>query len=221
MTAQQHAILWDMDGTLMDTTEMHMRSWMMTLANHGLRITEADFLGQFGKNNQSNVLHYFPKATPEFIQAISDEKEQVFCDLVPGNTRLYPGVMTWLDYFSQNGYLQCIASSAPMHNIEVLLEEIKIGYHFKHIQPGSEVPGKPDPTIFNLAAQAIGISNKHCLVIEDAPPGVEAAKRAGITCVAITNTHPASVLGDAALIIESYSVATLKQAEQLLFLAEK
>ena len=221
MTTPQHAILWDMDGTLLDTTEMHMRAWMMTLEHQGLHITKEDFMRQFGKNNQSNVLHYLPDATSALIQAISDEKEQIFCDLVPGNTKVYPGVISWLDYFTQKGYMQCIASSAPMHNIEVLLDEIKIGRYFNYIQPGSEVPGKPDPTIFNLAAQHVGIPASRCLVIEDAPPGVQAARQAGIRCVAITNTRNTDELSDADLVIHAFDTPGLHQAEKLLLMTEK
>jgi beta-phosphoglucomutase-like phosphatase (HAD superfamily) len=216
MTDTQIAILWDMDGTLLDTTDMHLTSWVNTLAHHGLAINKSDALAHYGKNNRAIILNYFPRATEAFIEDISTEKEKEFCKSVSGNTYLYPGVMHWLEVFRANGYQQSIASSAPMGNIDILLAETNIRHFFNHIASGADIPGKPDPRLFLSVAHHLKISTQACLVIEDAPAGVEAALRAHMHCIAITNSHPADDLNGANLIINAFTPDTLQQAEKLL-----
>lgn len=218
MTKTQYAILWDMDGTLIDTTDMHMESWVIAMARYGKMIQKTETLEHFGKNNRSITPLFFPDASPELISEISEQKEADFRDLVPGNAVVYPGVLEWLKYFQAQGIVQSIASSAPMANIDVLLNETGIRKYFDHIGSGAYIPGKPDPTLFLNVSNALKIPPQSCLVIEDAPAGIEAAIRARMPVVAITNSRPASDLGDADLIIRDFSSATLQQVESM-FLA--
>jgi len=215
MKNTNYAILWDMDGTLIDTTDMHMESWVTALARHGKTIQKQEILKHFGKNNRAVTPLLFPDAAPEVITQIADQKEEVFRDLVPGNAFLYPGVMEWLLFFQSRGYEQCIASSAPMANIDVLLEETGIRPFFKVIGSGATIPGKPDPALFLAVSHQINIPPPHCLVIEDAPAGIEAAKRAKMPCIAITNSRPAKELFDANLVINEFSTTSLVQVATL------
>ncbi len=215
MINQQYAILWDMDGTLIDTTDMHMESWVKALARYGKKIQKTETLEHFGKNNRSITPLFFPDASPELVAEISDQKEVDFRDLVPGNTTVYPGVLEWLKYFQSKGIIQSIASSAPMENIDVLLDETGIREYFDYIGSGAYIPGKPDPTLFLNVSDALKISPQNCLVIEDAPAGIMAAMRAKMPCVAITNSRPASDLTEAKLIIREFSPAALQQVETM------
>jgi beta-phosphoglucomutase len=95
------------------------------------------------------------------------------------------------------GARQAIASSAPCENIDALVDELAIRPYFQEIVSGADMPGKPDPAVFLTAARAAGHTACACLVIEDSVAGVTAARRAGMKCLAVTTTNPASRLTQA------------------------
>ena len=108
-----------------------------------------------------------------------------------------------LGYFQAKGIRQAIASSAPLENIDVLVDELNLRRSFDALVSGYHLIGKPAPDVFLASAQAIGILPQNCLVIEDAVTGVESAKRAGMLCIAVTNTNPAEKLQEADYIVDS------------------
>ncbi|MBI9050066.1 MAG: HAD family phosphatase [Anaerolineaceae bacterium] len=216
MNPSQYAILWDMDGTLIDTTEMHFASWINVFKKYQLELPYSTFLKFFGKNNHAFILHFFPDADEAFIKALSDEKESEFCGIAKNNARLYPGVLQWLQYFQSKGYKQCIASSAPMMNIDVLLETTNIRPFFDYCASGANMPAKPDPALFLSVAKQVGVSVKHCLVIEDAPPGVQGAVNAKMNCLAISNSRAADELHEADFVISAFTDDGLRKAEDML-----
>lgn len=194
-------VLWDMDGVIVDTGKFHFLSWMKTFEESGVPFDEKVFNRTFGMNNTDIlewVLGYKPD--PDEIARVSDRKESIFRQLITGKAELLPGIKKWLDYFNENGAKQAIASSAPIKNIEVLLDELSINHLFDVIVSGAELPGKPNPDVFLKAAEAIGIPPERCIVIEDAIAGVEGAKRAGMGCIAVTTTNPAEKLAKADLV---------------------
>ena len=109
----------------------------------------------------------------------------------------------WLERLRQQGYRQAIASSAPRANIAVLVHVLNIGLYFQATISADDVTkGKPNPAIFLKAATALGVSPVRCVVIEDAVAGVQAARRAGMVCLAVATTQPAERLRDADLVVE-------------------
>ena len=104
----------------------------------------------------------------------------------PGPLATLPGVDHWLAAFQALGLRQCIGSSGPMANIVAMTAVLGIGDYFHALVSGARLPkGKPDPTIFLLSAAAAGVEPSHCLVVEDAIHGIEAAQRAGMASVAV------------------------------------
>src|SRR5262245_14003610 len=118
------AVLWDMDGTLIDSEEFHWISWRDTLANEGIAITREQFLSSFGQRNDSIIPRWLGAgSTPERIEKIAKAKEQLYRDLVRRNgISPLPGVASWLRRLHKEGWLQAIASAAPRANIDVILE---------------------------------------------------------------------------------------------------
>jgi len=143
------------------------------------------------------------KLPPDQEQRISDRKESLFREAVKGKAKLLPGVEKALKNFSEWNLKQAIASSAPPKNIEVLVEELRIGEYFNAIVSGYDIPGKPNPAVFLKAAQQVGVSPEKCVVIEDAVAGVEGAKNAGMKCIAVTTTNTTETLSKADLIFEN------------------
>ncbi len=199
------AVLWDLDGVLVDTGEFHFISWQETLPQYQLPFSRELFERTFGMNNQGviSLLLGYP-APAEMVNEIGDRKEMVFREAVRGRARPLPGVLNLLDRFRRSGIPQAVASSAPQENVDVLVDELGIRPFFKAIVSGADRPGKPDPATFLRAAALIGAPPPACLVFEDAVVGVEAAHRAGMKCVAITTTHPREKLRAADLLIDRF-----------------
>jgi len=199
-----YAILWDMDGVLVNTGDFHYKAWKKTFDELDVSFSEDQFRVTFGMNN-AGILEVIcgEKLPPDQEQRISDRKESLFREAVKGNAKLLPGVESTLKIFSEWNFKQAIASSAPPKNIEVLVQELRIGKYFDAIVSGHDIPGKPDPAVFLKAAQQIGVSPEKCVVIEDAVAGVEGAKNARMKCVAVTTTNTAEALSKADLIFDS------------------
>ena len=110
-----------------------------------------------------------------------------------------------------------LASSAPVENIQLVVPGVGIECYFQAIVSGREVAeGKPSPQVFLLAAQKLGIEPENCIVIEDSVAGITAAKRAGMRCLAVTNTHPRVALTEADLIVDNLETVKVNDLEALL-----
>jgi len=98
-----------------------------------------------------------------------------------------PGAREWVGRLHEHGWLQAIASSAPRANIEVVLEVIGMAGFFEALVSAEHVTaGKPDPQVFQKGAERLGMPASRCIVVEDAVPGVEAARRAGMRCIGVS-----------------------------------
>ncbi len=210
------AVLWDMDGVIVDTYQGHFISWKQALDEVGQAYDEDIFRRTFGMNNRLIMATVFERELEEaFIQKVSDRKEEIFRRDIKGKVQTLPGVLDWLERFKWMDLKQAVASSAPQANIDALLTELKIRDYFQAEAAGATLKGKPNPAVFLLAAELLGVDPRHCLVIEDSIAGVEAAKRAGCQCVAVLTTNQASDLGKADLIVKDLSFLTLDQVNGL------
>jgi beta-phosphoglucomutase len=188
MTAPPRAILWDMDGTLIDSAEYHFQSWLDALRPEGFTVTREQFLSTFGWKNDPILRKWIrPDLDSAWIARVADAKEADYRHLV--RTRgLQPlaGADRWVRDRHRAGWLQAIASSAPRANIDVALDVLGWDGCFSAIAAGDDVRvGKPDPEIFLLAAARLGVPPARCIVVEDAAAGVEAAKRGGMACIGV------------------------------------
>lgn len=192
-------VLWDLDGTLADTEELHFRAWSETMAAYGVAYDYAAFIADFGRNNRSILsdLLKVDGADPR-IDAVAERKEQAVRRLlVDGELVLLPGVLAWLEQFRQAGARQLISSSGPMANIAAMVTKLGVGDYFVGLMSGATLPrGKPDPTLFLLSAAAADTPAAQCLVIEDSIHGIEAARRAGMPSIAVGTLAGSPALAD-------------------------
>jgi len=197
-------VLWDMDGVLVDTGELHYISWKQTLDAAGIPFDRDIFRRTFGMNN-AGILEVLLGERPDqdLVRKISDQKERIFRDSVPGNVKPLPGVIPWLIRLHQAGAKMAVASSAPYANVEVLVKELQIAPYFQALVSGAELPGKPDPATFLEAARQIDVETSRCVVVEDSIAGVQGAINAGMRCIAVTTTNPREALTKADLIVDS------------------
>ena len=183
------AVLWDMDGTLIDSEEFHWIAWRDTMEKEEIPITREQFLATFGQRNDSILpLWLGADATPQRIERVANAKEQLYRELIREHgMKPLPGVAAWLRTLHDNGWLQAIASAAPRENIEVILEALSATGIFQAIISAEDVHrGKPDPEVFLVAASRLEARPSRSIVVEDALAGVEAARRAGMHSIGVS-----------------------------------
>jgi beta-phosphoglucomutase len=123
---------------------------------------------------------------------------------------------SWLKRLKDAGFQQAIASSAPPANIDALVDELGLHSYFDMVVSGFVLPGKPEPTLFLEVARRLEVPLERCIIVEDAIAGVEAAKRAGMRCVAVTTTNPAEALQAADVVVERLDILPAEPFQRLL-----
>lgn len=188
---RKRAALWDVDGTLIDSREYHWLSWRGALDAEGFRVTPEQFAASFGRRNDEILRGYFPSYSLEDITRVGHAKEVVYRRLVrERGIDLLPGVRHWLDRLRDEGWLQAVASSAPRANLEVIIEALGLSDYFAAVTSAEDVTeGKPAPQVFLTAAARLGVEPASCVVVEDAPAGTEAARRAGMRSIGVLSSH--------------------------------
>jgi len=184
------AVLWDLDGTLVDSGEMHWWSWRDTLTAIDVPVTYEQFAGTFGQKNDRILRSWLgPEATAARIAEIAEAKESEYRRLVSVHgLQPLPGAREWVERLRADGWRQAIASSAPRKNVEVMLAAIGLDPAFDAIVSSEDVgKGKPDPEVFLTAAARLGATAERSIVVEDAAAGIEAARRAGIKCIGVSD----------------------------------
>lgn len=210
-------VLWDMDGVLVDTGDLHYAAWIEVLADYDLDFPREQFDASFGMNNMALLTMLMGrKPEPEVYAVINERKEERLRELSEGRIQPMDGVVDRLERLQQAGYRQAIASSAPLANINAMVDAMGIRIYFDALVSGIDMPGKPEPDVFLTAAAEIDVPPASCVVVEDAIPGVEGAKRAGMKCIAVTTTNPAKVLTKADYIVDSLIELPADIFEQLL-----
>lgn len=186
---ETRAVLWDMDGTLIDSEDLHWTCWRDTMADEGVVITRQQFRDSFGQRNDAIISSWMGAALPPHrVESIGNAKEERYRHLVRtvGVSPL-PGVAGWLRRLHSQGWLQAIASSAPRANVEAVLESLATAGVFQAIVSAEDVRrGKPDPEVFLTAAGRVGTSPDRCIVVEDAVAGIEAARNAGMKSIGVS-----------------------------------
>jgi beta-phosphoglucomutase len=187
----KRAALWDVDGTLIDSREYHWLSWQGALAAEGFAVTREQFESSFGRRNDEILRDYFPNYDAADVARVGEAKEVVYRRLVrERGIELLPGVGHWLERLKREGWLQAVASSAPRLNLEVIISALGLEEYFAAVASAEDVTeGKPDPQVFLAAASKLCVAPSACVVVEDAPAGTEAARRAGMRCVGVLSSH--------------------------------
>jgi beta-phosphoglucomutase len=205
-------VLWDVDGTLVDTAELHYQAWVALTHELNQPFTRQDFAATFGQRNPEIIPRLFgTHLTDREVADLGARKEDLYRTAAQKGVELLPGVRPLLDDLRAAGFRQAVASSAPRENLELILRLTGSAPYFAAVVAMEDTQrGKPDPEVFLLAAGKLGIAPAHCLVLEDAPAGVQAAKAGGMKCIAVNfvGHHPETTLCEAGA---DRVVQTLKQ----------
>lgn len=182
------AVLWDLDGTLVDSADYHFDSWNDALKTEGRSVTREQFEATFGQRNDRILGGWLgPDAPADLVLRIADAKESAYRRFVrERGLEPLPGAARWIAHLHAEGWKQAIASSAPRLNVEVVIEVLGWGRYFDAIVASEDVrAGKPAPEVFLKAAALVGVPPARCIVVEDAASGIEAARRGGMRAIGV------------------------------------
>jgi len=205
------ALIFDFDGVIADDEPLHLAAFQRALASDGITITREQYYARYlGFDDRSAIMEAFRDAgaTPSAAQlrTVLAAKAEQFLALVRAGAPIFPGVPAFVRGAAARVPL-AIASGALRHEIELILAQAGLADCFAAIVSAEDVrEGKPSPEGFLLAlerlrARRTDLTPERCLVIEDSQPGLEAARRAGMRCLAVTSSYPAAALGGADLVV--------------------
>ena len=204
--AKRPAVIFDIDGVLVDSYQAHFESWQRLAETHGFAMTEAQFVATFGCTSREIIAELWSngRMTAEQIAALDDEKEAIYRDVVTERFPAMPGAVSLIDALSESGFALAVGSSGPRANVDLVVDRLERRESFGAMVSGQDVTrGKPDPQIFQVAAQRLGVQGKDCAVIEDAAPGIAAAKSAEMVSIALVSSgHTHEELRDADRIVD-------------------
>jgi beta-phosphoglucomutase len=203
---QTQAVIFDMDGVLVDSYTAHFESWKKSSARFGLTMTETDFAATFGRTSRDIIRHLWPnKFDDAQITAFDAAKESDYRDILRATLPVMSGAEDLIAALHQANFAMAIGSSGPKENVSVVVGGLKNGSFITQTVNGAEVKhGKPDPEVFLLAAQKLAVPPDHCAVIEDAPAGVEAARRAGMFSIGLLGTASRDALAKHANVVVAH-----------------
>ena len=210
------AVIWDLDGVIIDSAEEHRQAWQRLAQEEGIQFPDADFWATFGKRNDDIIPIIWGPQSRERVQTLADRKEAYFRELIRTTAAPLPGSIELLQGLHEAGFLQAVASSAPMENIQLISDVLGLRQYLTALVSGETVAhGKPAPDIFLKAAKELGVDPGQCLVIEDAVAGVQAAHAAGMRCIAVAGNRDLPGLREAELMVKSLEEVDVARVRSL------
>jgi beta-phosphoglucomutase len=198
-------VLFDMDGVIVDSEPLHAEVYQRTLRKYGYELTLEQYKAHiFGRTDRAGLQHYFDAlGISDDPAAILAEKSQAYLEFAADKLVPYQEVVELIHDLASRRVTLGLVTGALRAEAELTLHTLSIRDHFAAVIAAEDiVRSKPDPEGYLKGARALGASPETCVVIEDAPSGVQAARAAGMHCVAVTSGHSASELQDATLVID-------------------
>jgi HAD superfamily hydrolase (TIGR01509 family) len=197
------AVLFDLDGLMVDSEPHALATWHEVMARRGVRLDQATIDAMLGQRQIETARMLVERlGLPDDPHALGQEKSDLQIARLDGNVTAMPGLFALLDALDARGLKRAIASSGMRRYVLAVLRSIDCADRFEIVVTGEDViNGKPAPDVFLRAAERLSVDAAACVVLEDAPNGVAAAKAAGMTCIAVPNDFTRSLDLSAADII--------------------
>ncbi len=200
------AVIFDMDGVIVDTNPYHKISLKQFCEKYGYHLTDEELINKvYGRTNNEWIRTLFGPLSKERILELGEEKEEMFREVYKGNVVALQGLENFLIDLEAHQIPKAIGTSAPRSNVDFILMHTNLEKYFTTILDQSDVSeGKPNPEIYLKAASKLGFTPDTCIVFEDSLSGVEAAQRAGCKVVGVTTTHTKEELGHTDFVIDDF-----------------
>jgi len=199
MSQMKRALIFDMDGTIVDNMAFHTKSWIAFFERRGHAIDpDAFFRATAGRQGGEIIRsHFGAHLLDDEVATLNHEKEAVYRELYAPHRKAVEGFEDLIADAKSQGIALAVGTAAPPANVEFTLDGLDLRRHFDAIVGATDVArGKPHPDVFLEAARRCGAEPADCIVFEDAPLGVEAARRAGMRAVVLTTTLPAEAFAE-------------------------
>jgi len=215
---QKYAVIFDMDGVLVNSSPFHMEAWELFSAKYKCPINYAAFYNTFGMRNDEILPLLFPnRFKPEEFSRVDEEKEALYRQCIRGKVQPPEGLIEFMEALQEANIAMAIGSSGPRLNVELIINELHLNKYLKGFVCGGDVKkAKPHPDIFLKAAKKCNLDPQNCLVIEDAPLGVDAAIAAGMTSIGYLSTATPEALHKANHLISSFNEAHVQLVTKII-----
>jgi beta-phosphoglucomutase len=201
----QFGVIFDMDGVLVDSYHAHYESWKLLYDELDVEYTETTFAADFGRTSRDILRRTLgDDLADERVGELDGRKEVFYRDILQQNFPAMDGAAELIHALAENGFRLAIGSSGPPENVALVVAQLPGGKRFDVTVTGTDVTrGKPDPQVFLLAAERLGVPAACCAVVEDAVHGITAAQRAGMAAIALTGTLERDELAAADSVVDS------------------
>jgi beta-phosphoglucomutase len=199
------AVLFDMDGVIVDSEPLHVAAFQVTLKNYGHSLSHDQYKEHFaGRTDEAGFKQYFDFIGETVgLPVIMDEKAKAYLELAADELEPYPGVIEFIHDLAKRDIRLALVTGSLKLEAEITLKAFNLTNYFSAVIAAEDIENsKPNPEGYLKGAKTLGISPADCIIIEDAPKGVRAAKAADIRCLAVINTHTREELADATYIVD-------------------
>src|SRR5437588_5731244 len=213
-----HAIVFDMDGVIIDSHAAHRRAWSKFLHNQGRHVSDGELDDIFDSHKRTDILqHFLGQLSDKQLISYGKQKDELFRQASP-SIKPVPGVLKFLRHLKRERISTGVATSASQVRTKATLDGMALSEYFDAIVTGNDILlGKPDPSIYRLCCTRLGIVPKHALAIEDAVSGIQAARSAGLHCIGMISHESSEKLraAGAEQLIHSFQGLSLDTLERL------
>jgi beta-phosphoglucomutase len=220
MNRYNFAVIFDMDGVLIDSNPYHKVALQQFCTSYGFELNEEELKSRiYGRTNKEWIRNLFGEdLSDEKLKQYAFEKEEIYRKLYAADICPVKGLHIFLTSLRSKGIKRAIGTSAPRGNVDFTLSGIDAAHYFDIILDESHVErGKPDPEIYVKCAKAVGYAPANCVVIEDSLSGLAAAKASGAKVVGISTTHSKEEMLDADLVIADFDEISPEGLQKLFF----
>lgn len=211
-------IIFDIDGVLVNSGKAHLSAWVRLGNEIGAPINKKILEDTFGMHGRYIITEWLGNGLPKRrVIDLAARKEAIFRSMVDKQVKPIAGAVKLIKEAHKAGIKLAVASSGPRKNVEKILTFLRVRSYFSAKITGDDVKkGKPDPEVFEKAIKRLGLIPAHCVVIEDAPLGISAAKNAGAKVVGITTSRERRDLAAANLVVTSFADLPLEKIRRLI-----
>jgi len=218
MMKEKLAVIFDMDGVLVDNSEVHNETWRMICDRYGYKTTKEEIKSIFGGTNKIFVKKLMGIKDKGRIESIAIEKEALYREIFDKQIKAPEGLLKLLFNLKKNNVQLAVATSGPTENLNFVLDKLDIRGFFDVLIDESFISkGKPDPEVFIVTSQKLGIEPKYCAVIEDSIYGIKAAIAAGMKVIGITTSFSPDKIKIANLVINGFDEIDYLKIKEIIF----
>lgn len=219
MPGNNFAIIFDMDGVVVDNTKYHILTWQMFAKKFGVIVSAKEvkekFIGRLGREIIQKFIN--KNISGKQLEVLDKKREEYYRKIYAKEIKPVAGLQEFLEQLKNNNIKVALATAAPPANVKFVLGKTGLGKYFKTIVDSTGVKrGKPNPDVFLKAARILKTKPNRCIVFEDAMMGIEAARRAKMKVVGVATSHKPGEINHTDLVIKDFRRFKIEKLRKLI-----